>query len=237
MDEKEALAQLQHLLETPEELDPELAAYLTETEHGFWALRHPLVYHVPYHQTMNALANAALKGKREEVAEARQSKDWRRYLFLHERPYRIDAFTHICWQMGSKTYWELLGSIWTDTENLWQNQNEWRQCLTAERSCRNHLMKPEERATLKLYPSQFPVYRGYSAPGTLLGLSWTTNPVIAKFFARRLAEPDSLRFVARGTVRRRDVLAYFNGRDEGEMVVLPENVFDIEIEEVPRGKA
>jgi hypothetical protein len=233
MDADEAFAQLQELMQTPEELDPELAAYLADTEHGWAALRHPLVYQVPYHPSMNAVSNIQLKAKREQLTKALRRKDWNQYLFLHERAYRIDAFENICWQLGSKTYWELLGDIWTDTENLWQNLEKWRDCLTADRRWRNHLMNAEERGTLQLYPPRFTVYRGFTAPGSVLGLSWTTNQIVAKFFARRLAPRDNLLFVAQGTVRRRDVIAYFNGRDESEIVVLPEHVRDLTFIEVP----
>jgi hypothetical protein len=226
--------ELKALMETPEDLDPELEAYLGDTEHGWQALRHPLVYQVPYHPTWNALMNRQLGAKREQLVEAQRKRNWSQYIWLHERPYRIDAFTTICWRLSDKKYWELLGSIWTDTENLWQNHEIWRECLTAERRFRSRMMSEDERAQVKeVLPNPVTVYRGFSAPGSVQGFSWTTNPIVAKFFARRFAPRGNLMFVAKGTVRKGHVIAFLDGRSEYEVIVMPENVKDIEIAEVP----
>jgi len=222
-----------HAIMTREEaLHYELETYLEEDGAlGFPMIRHPLVYSVPH--LSNALANHQLKLKKVQVREAQLNKDWERFVYLHERPYRINAFEQICWHLGDKRYWKLLGSIYTDTENLYQNKELWVECLTAERRYRSAMMTDDERAALKEDNSPtFTVFRGYHDPGTVEGISWTTNSIVGKFFARRLAAPDARRFVAQGTVKRRDVLAYFDGRSEYEMVILPGNVHNIEITEI-----
>lgn len=229
LDELEAL-----LADRGAELDPELAAYLEEESLlGFPTIRHPLVYSVPHFS--NALANRQLAAKKEMVARARRQRDWSQYLYLHERPYRLDAFAAICYRLGDQKYWELLGSIWTDTENMYQNEQLWRDCLTAERRYRSRLMSVDERKALAhdIDKTDNTIYRGFSVPGREAGLSWTTNSVVAKSFARRAGlgkgEP---RYLATGKVARKDIIAFFDGRSEYEVVVLPENVRDIAIEKI-----
>jgi hypothetical protein len=229
----DTLSQLQELMETQEELDPELEAYREVSEQGWDMIRHPLVYSVLHVPQMNALVNAQLKAKKKAMARAVHKRDWHSYVFLHEKPYRIDAFAAVCGRIGDSRYWELLGDIWTNTENMWQNQQSWTECLTAARRYRSHMMTAEERGTLNLYPARgIPVYRGFSVPGGEVGLSWTVNKTVAKFFACRLAELHHSPRIAAGFVDRRNVIAYFNGRDESEVVVLPNNVRDISITEV-----
>jgi hypothetical protein len=232
------LDDLRALMETEEELDPELEAYKETSELGWEMIRHPLVYSVVHSPQLNAMVNESLKRKKEAVREARRQRNWNRYIFLHEKPYRIDAFTDICWKMGDSKYWTVLGDIYTDTENLHQNQELWVGCLTAERRYRSHLMTIEERAVLTndLPAKDITLYRGFHDPGTVQGLSWTTNSVVAKFFARRLAQDGARCYVATGKVDRKDVIAFFDSRSEYEAVVLPENVRDIQVTEIERGK-
>jgi hypothetical protein len=226
------------LLKRPEELNPELAVYLEQnTELGFPAIRHPLVYSVVHAPQMNALVNEQLRRKRLAVQEAKRTTNWHSYVYLHERPYRLDAFRHICWLLKDKEYWSLLGSIWTDAEKIGYEQDEWRECLTADRYGRWWMMRKAERDELRLaYPRTIHVYRGFHRDDRRMGLSWTSNPIVAKWFARRLAGPDETPRVVSGVVDKRDVIAFFDGRSEYEMVLLPENVRDLFVVRHTRGE-
>jgi hypothetical protein len=229
------LAQASGLLETPEELDDELAEHLEYNESLGLMLRHPLLYCVPYSEHWNGMLNRSLQQKKEQLARALRQKNWNQFVFLYEKPYRINAFADICWRMGDTRYWPLLASIWTNSENLHQNEGLWIDCLTAQRRYRSHMMDAAERATLRLYPPRdIPIYRGFSVDGREEGLSWTVNRVTAKFFAGRFAQDGDTPRIASGTVSRRHVIAYLSGRSEDEFIVLPHNVRDMEITEVPR---
>ena len=232
---KTQLGFLEELMRKEEDLDPEFLPYTAMNDDlGVLSIRHPLVYSVIHHPTLNATMNEALRMKKQDLHYALRTRDWEKFVWLHEKPWRIDAFQQICWHLGDSRYWKLLSDIWTNTENLWQNQQLWAECLTAERRYRSHMMDAEERLILrKAYLSEFTVYRGFSRPGMDQGLSWTSNPVVAKFFARRFVAVDESRYVAQGTVKRKNVIAYLDGRSEAEMVILPENVHDIKITELP----
>lgn len=221
------------LMTTVVDLDSELELYVSEGPlKGTQSLRHPLVYHVPYVPKMAGMANLELKAKIEALKRARSERNWLSYIYLHERPYRVDAFTDICLSLSNREYWKLLGGIYTDTENLYQNKDLWIQLSPADRD-RRFLMDDEERVSLrKDNANVITVYRGYCESGDPHGLSWTTNRVVAKFFARRLAPADARQFVATATVRKRQVLAYFNGRSKQEMVILPEHTVRGAVDEI-----
>jgi len=228
---REMVDQLREWFGDPEDLDPELITYVCDSDIGT-SIKHPLVYSILHHDVLNARVNAQLRQKKIAVAEAYRDGEWYSYVFLHERPYRVDAFTVIEHLLEDGEYWELLGSVWTDSENIWQNYEVWRDLLTESREDRERMMSEEERAELAALPSEFTIYRG--APRTeefdIPGLSWTLDRQRGEWFAHR-----SIRFgtetrrdavLHTATVNKADVLAFFDGRGEREIVVLPEDVND-----------
>jgi hypothetical protein len=74
-------------------------------------------------------------------------------------------------------------------------------------------------------PDEFPVYRGFIGKRGK-GLSWTIDQSKAEWFARRFAMLTHLGQprLMEGIVKKKDVLAYFNGWKEKEIVVDPANV-------------
>lgn len=206
-----------------EDLDPELKPYLDSAGPLGPCIRHPLVYSIVHNDALNAYVNLQFQKKSEAVHEARQNRSWETYVYLHERPYRLMAFRNICRELKDRQYWELLGNIYTDTENFWQERDGWIECLTVDRKARTHLMDAAERARKNSLPARITAYRGYCEDGQLDGISWTLDPSVAQFFATRLAQTDQDCFIATTEIRKRDVIAYFDGRNEDEIVVLPED--------------
>lgn len=71
----------------------------------------------------------------------------------------------------------------------------------------------------KLLKFPLTVYRG--DPDGNLGMSWTLSKTTARFFAKRYgtgANPTIFRYVVE---HKREVLAYFTGRNEAEIVLNP----------------
>lgn len=204
-----------------EELDPELLPYVEELE-DFRALRHPLVFFVPYSEHINKQANLMLKTKQELLANAVSDGDAQGYVFIHERPYRLDAFRE--WVMNNKVkdkdYWELLASIWIDTENYWQNRDTWLEVFGAHRRRQEFFMDRDERREYEVLPDSVTVFRGTSHLESKRGLSWTLDENKALWFAKRFAG-DKEPWLVTGKVRKEDVIGLLNGRGESEIVVLP----------------
>lgn len=230
---------IKKLLATQEDLDPMLAMYLDHDGPFGPSIKHPLVFSIVHTPAMNAFVNAQFKAKKEALTRAKSKGDWNTCVWLHERPYRLDAFLDISRHLDGPQYWELLGSVWSDTENAWQNIEAWREALTADAEGREMMSDEDVRCVFDLPPEKgglaptTRIYRGYRFDGALQGYSWTLDKARAKWFARRLRQDDHPSpKVASGFVAREHVIAYITGRDEQEIVTLPEHVTEIEIEEV-----
>jgi hypothetical protein len=237
--EKAQIEFLNEIMATQEDLDPELVPWMNENGPFGPSLKHPLVFSVIHPPTMNAMVNMQLKQKKQALREAKARRQWHRYVFLYERPYRLDAFMNISWGLDGPEYWKLLGDVWSDTENCWQNVDEWREMLTADPEGREMMSTEDVRSVFELTPEagglapQTRVYRGYCYEGALASFSWTLDRARAKWFATRLRQDDDPPAkVASGFIAREHVIAYVTGRDEQEIVCLPEHVTELEIKEL-----
>ena len=218
----EELTRLLHDRDTP--LVPELEQYLEDTGNFIgMVLKHPLVFQVPFHSA--ALANRQLEYKRKALHKALADEKWMTAVWIHERPYRILVLQEFAEDMDDHIFWEVLGAIWTDSENIWQNDAEWRELWASDRPGREFSMDEDDRAALQDLPDTITVYRGCIAEENEDGLSWTTEERVATFFAKRFAElRNGEALVLCGEVSKEDVLAYTQGRGEYEVIVLPEKV-------------
>lgn len=206
---------IQLLRSMNEPLNPELVPYLEDGALGK-QLRHPLVYLVPMWD--NGRANAYYAQKVRDSNSALQEKRYSSFVYLHERPYRLDAFIQIADQLTDTEYWKLLGSIWTDTENQWQNLDKWDELLNSDRPQRQYLMTQEEDEFLRSLPDNVVIYRGCQKGLNQKGLSWTLKRDKAKFFANRLGKRG---IVLQRTISREQIVAVFLGRNEWEVVWKP----------------
>lgn len=203
----------------PEPLAPELEQ--AKERRGRWlGIYHPLVVQPIYQEAMNRMMNLQLAQKKEKIAEAKAKPDWERYVFLHERPFRFQAFIEHMHKMSNRTYWRLLADVWTDAEGCGVNFRWWRTCFNSSRPNRERLMLAKERAKLAALPDTFTIYRG-AEPRHRKGLSWTIDREKAEWFARRFQRGGK---VYSATARKVDVIAYFDCRGESEIVIDPEEL-------------
>jgi hypothetical protein len=216
----------------PEELHPELKKRVFASK-SFDVLQHPLVFSVPYNEFTNKILNKSLAYKKQAVAEAQEQGDWHRYVFLHERPFRFDALRSVEDKFtDDKEYWRVVGSVWTDSENIYQHFAVWKRLWASSFNGRDVLMDEEEKEVLEAMPQVLTVYRGFKIKKSERGLSWTTDRDTAVWFARRFRASHQSSFVAQANVAKKDVLAYFDGRNEKEVVVLPTSLKNLLSERV-----
>lgn len=236
-DEEKAKAIEQHFEDTfgPQvDLDPELQRCLYEDE-NMSGIKHPLVFSLFHNPRLNHMVNEQLRQKREALDRAVEDEAWSTYCFLHERPYRLDAFLNIKDKIeDDAAYWDVLGSIWTDSENIWQSEDEWLECLSSERPQRDQMMEDWERDRLAALPETVEIFRGYQFANRQDGMSWSIDRNQAAWFATRLWVPErggDGPMLAIATVKRDKILAFFDGRNEHEVVVLPGDADISETEE------
>lgn len=228
-----------------EPLSPELEPYLSEASSGMPALRHPLVYQVPYFSQLAWQANDQLAHKNQSLARARQEGDWHSFVFLHERPYRLRAFQAAeqlsdSWAgrhpLDDEAYWELLGDVYADTENFWQESLGWGKALRSGRPHRECFMSRDERQAFRELPDELVLYRGINGRARKRSWAWTLDRDRGIFFAHRLAgiremkgsRPPSL---VTATASRSDAVGYLSRRGESEIVADPAHVTVTRLEE------
>lgn len=199
------------------ELHPDLKACL-DTVGVFEMIRHPLVVMI-YHDEDFIIeqANQIFEHKKKALEEALDKAEYAKYVWLHERPYRLQAFLVVDQYLARKARLDVLREIWTDTENFWQYAEEWEGLLEEYEG-------KDAFKTLKPLPKEFTIYRG----GSKSGLSWTLDLERAKWFARRYGKTHPL---WKSVVKKRNVIAYFTDRGEEEIVILPRG--HTIIEEIP----
>ena len=214
---------LMELLSKDERLHPDLKPWLLKLRRGPLFLNHPLVQELSVDPSKAALINWRFEQKKIRVQEALDAKDLYRYVFLHERPYRLPAFHEFMRKVETddQTYWEMVSSIWIDSENIWQNRAEWGRLWSSPRPGKyQFVMDDDERARFDQLPDIVEVYRGINNKKHVkLGLSWTLSRAKAEWFAKRYAGLDeSLNLVLTGQIARKDIHAVILGRGEQEVV-------------------
>lgn len=219
---------LNDLMDRQERLDDELLPFFEKDGRGFPMLRHPLVYSVPHHESMNALMNRMLHERKTLLKRMLEEKDFAGAIWLHERPYRLQKLSEYSRHMEDDEFWRELGNVITDSENLWQNLPLLKRMLRSKRKGRENIMEKEEREALSRMKDVLTVWRGCEDRNQK-GISWTLDENKAKWFAQRFKRSNAkMHYVLKALVNKKDVIAYFMGRGESEVIVLPNNVKIVE---------
>lgn len=205
----------------PAELHPDLKVYLTEGSH-FKSLQHPLVYGVPYTPEMNNYYNKRYALLTESTQQALKDRKPFRYIWMHERPYRLDAFVRYTEEadMSDDDYWEALGAVWQDSENVWQHFATWKRLLRADRPNKHMFMDEEDREAFAKLPDTLKVYRGCVRDQNEKGMSWTLDRKRATWFSKRFQRAGEIPCVRSKTIRKDRVFAYLGGRGESEIIIV-----------------
>lgn len=210
------------LLTTQEPLHPDLKNHIYEIERLGKCLKHPLVFSIIYTEQMNALLNEQYVVKKERAEQSLKEKDFSTHVWMHERPYRWEAFCNISSLLNDDEYWTLARSIWIDSENIWQLIPIIHDALTANErlSSRSLMMTAEEREFLNELPDEITIYRG-AGKENHKGYSWTVDKETAKWFATRLRNVGEL---LTGRIQKSNIIAYISGRNEDEIIAIPSDV-------------
>ncbi len=139
-------------------------------------------------------------------------------IFSLIRPaYRISFFNDINKYLSNKDFSEMLALSWSahggkeipEVElEAWFNKAD-----------KSYLMSKGEQKIFGELPEQVIVYRGVSSPAYKCGFSWTLNKKVAFWYADRCESHNTC--VYECTVDKKDILCYFDTRDEAEIVLLP----------------
>ena len=97
-------------------------------------------------------------------------------------------------------------------------------------SDKNNLMEADEQKYYDSLPETVEIYRGVAVGrAESEGLSWTCNYDTAKWFSERFDRDDEKGYIIKAKIHKEDIFAYFNGRDEDEVLCDSSKIFDKEI--------
>lgn len=133
--------------------------------------------------------------------------------------------------LSRKDFSKMLGEVWTTEENPNGdvNVNPRSSAAMFKRANKKFLMDDDEYAIYENLPDEFTVYRGVANGRVEKGLSWTRKKSEARWFSNRFNTPNKKGYILKGTIKKDKVLAYFNRRDENEIVCKYEDVENLEI--------
>jgi hypothetical protein len=215
---KEGGIKVQEVYSDGEELLPELKSSIIDG--GLFnrkSIQHPLVIG-DLDLMPNSYYNTQLIRKQQKLKEFEKNNEFESYLFLIEKPFRVLFFSELVRQNKikklSKTYWRILSSLWTGSENIFQHKELWKELLK-EKTNSHYFMSKKDLEFYNSLENEFIVYRGYNQWED--GYSYTIDKDVAIWFAERFGQNG---IIKERLVKKEDVFAFTNSREEKEIIII-----------------
>jgi hypothetical protein len=112
------------------------------------------------------------------------------------------------------TYWNILGVMWKMGGTVIQ-QDHWKEMFCCDRRQSHKIMKNRERKRWRKLPKIVTAYRAINTPEEIeTAISWTLSMKTAKQFSL-----NGKRKIVKGLFHKKDVFAFFDRRQEDEIIV------------------
>lgn len=136
------------------------------------------------------------------------------------KSYRLAFLKFTRSYLSQKDFSELLADAWVSSENPNNDVNVPISMLIKwfKKADKKSLMVDEDYKVYSDLPQEFRIYRGVSVGRVEKGLSWTRNLSTANWFKMRFANDEDKGYIITAVINKNDVLAYFNTRNEDEIV-------------------
>jgi len=142
------------------------------------------------------------------------------YILVRD-PYKLTFLKFVKEYLSEEDFTELFADAWVDEENPNMDANvSLKTAVSWFKECKKELLMVKE--DLEYYnslPDEVTVYRGVAVGRVPNGLSWTDKLKTAKWFAHRYDKDEETGYVQKAVVPKSKILAYFNTRNEDELVV------------------
>jgi len=203
-------------MNTKTKLHDSLALHLQDGGPLGRMIAHPMLYAIAYDPARNAEYNLQYLNKKKAAAAALKECNWHRNIFLHERPYRLQALVSLVVVLEMENRHaeaqaainELLPNVYVDAEGLHTNAELWQLLFNRYEGERNLDQLPDT--------DRFMIYRGVGDARHTGGFSWTLDRKRAEWFAARWNKDGGHVFMRE--VERCDVALYTEDRGEAEIV-------------------
>lgn len=160
-----------------------------------------------------------------------EAKTFQNILFMVSQPYQLLFFNLNRDCLSEKTYNNYLKHIWLLTEfpNADKNVSVNESLELFKNANKNLLMDTKEKMKLKSLPEEVTIYRGGHKKNNSKALSWTDDYDQALWFAKRF---DNNGYVLQATIKKDDIIAYFDERNEKELIVDFNKIYNLKHEKI-----
>ena len=141
---------------------------------------------------------------------------------------RFQTFLKIKDELNDIDYWRILADAYTASDNLYYLKEEIKEAFLEDRSEREYLMNKKELKVYNSLPEIITIYRGMTTEELEsgdFGVSWTLSRERADYFAftygRNFSTEGIPKVVHQLEVKKVEILAYFNERNEQEVIYIP----------------
>lgn len=152
-------------------------------------------------------------------------------LSMIQQPYKLYYLFLNNHYLNAYDYSNCLKDIWMNTK--FPNKNSKvsldELLLMLKKADTRLLMTWKERKKYNSLPDYVTIYRGTYKPMDYNSLSWTTDYDTAKFYAERFEEDGC---ILKAKINKRNIFAFFNSRNENEVVVNYQKIKDLEVEKI-----
>ena len=152
--------------------------------------------------------------------------------FLVNKPYLLTVLKFVKPYLSLADFSNILSYAWTSSENPNKDVNVNINTLIKwfKEADKLSLMDKEEYITYQNLPNELVLYRGISTKSNPKGISWTRNLETAKWFANRFSISNN--YILKAKVTKKDMLCYFNSRNEDEVIINTKNIKTEKIREL-----
>ena len=189
---------------------------------GYGIVQHPYLstltdFDVESKEILDLREEENFKKCRDKYIKLIDESDLLRCYMLIRTPWKLTWFKYVNEYLSEEDFGHFLEDCWISEENPNMDCNvSVRESIKYfKKAKKEFLMVEEDYKYFKNLPEELTVWRGVSPGRVKLGLSWTDNKEKASWFMNRFGEG----FLLEAKVNKKDVLAYFNTRDEKELVI------------------
>lgn len=162
------------------------------------------------------------------VKQIDQAKNAYHIYMMLNKSYALSFLSLAEPHLSQKDFSKILADAWIRSENPNMDKNFVKKSLVDmfKKADQSILMDGEEKDVFDSFDDTVTIYRGvtsYNAKN-IKALSWTTEYQTAEWFAHRFGEEGT---VYEAQISKEHILAFFNGRNESEVIVDPKYLTDI----------
>jgi len=174
---------------------------------------------------------SALNKKKEQISKKIDKiENFMQFTILITNPYRLAFLKYTSEYLNNEDFSRFLIDTWVSDEYVNLNKDVSKKELVSyfKRASKEFIMEEDEMQEYTNMEDEVVIYRGVTDYNNkqIKAMSWTLSQETAEWFANRF---NQCGYVYRAKIKKKDILAYCNQREEKEIIVDYNKLYDIEL--------